>query len=187
MKKVHVRFSCIFSHRSWKTEVFVVSFILSIWAYSFYRFLNIIYQTVAKGKTDTTVSVSAAFNSFDSFYNELTTASSPLGTYYSSLTGIKLLSQYMREEDMAIMLLMLQSFSLTCWRKKFLQIFQSVARHPQLLCWHVATIPSSLRWLTPDPTDPSDPTHLHFSHHRDQSLCAKVGLSPHPDPGKTKL
>ena len=37
MQKVHVRFSYIFSHRSWKTEVFVVSFILSIWAYSFYR------------------------------------------------------------------------------------------------------------------------------------------------------
>ena len=186
-----MRFSCIFSHRSWKTEVFVVSFILSIWAYSFYRFLNIIYQTVAKGKTDTTVSVSAAFNSFDSFYNELTTASSTAGNVlfksHRDKASQPIHAGRLREEDMAIMLLMLQSFSLTCWRKKFLQIFQSVARHPQLLCWHVATIPSSLRWLTPDPSDPSDPTHLHFSHYRDQSLCAKVGLSPHPDPGKTKL
>ena len=118
-----MRFSCIFSHRSWKTEVFVVSFILSIWAYSFYRFLNIIYQTVAKGKTDTTVSVSAAFNSFDSFYNELTTASYVLA---SSTAGNVLFKSHrdkasqpihagrLREEDMAIMLLMLQSFSLTC-------------------------------------------------------------------------
>ena len=135
---------------------------------------------------------SAAFNSFDSFYNELTTASymfwhpQPPGTYYSILTRINLLSQYMLdgwdEQDIAIMLQILQSFSPTCWRKKFLQIFQSVARHPQLLCWHVATIPSSLRWLSPDPSDPSDPS--------DPTLCtvptieikafacAKVGLSP---------
>ena len=117
-----MRFSCIFSHRSWKTEVFVVSFILSIWAYSFYRFLNIIYQTIAKGKTDKTVSVSAAFNSFDSFYNELTTASSTAGNVlfksHRDKASQPIHAGRLREEDMAIMLLMLQSFSLTCWRKK---------------------------------------------------------------------
>ena len=42
----------------------------------FLQVFNKIYQTVARGKIDTNVSVSAAFNSFDSFYNELTTASS---------------------------------------------------------------------------------------------------------------
>merc|ERR1712107_815097 len=34
-------FNTLANHRSWKTEVFVVSFILSIWAYSFYRFFKV--------------------------------------------------------------------------------------------------------------------------------------------------
>ena len=88
----------------------------------FLQVLNRIYQNVAKGKIDTAVLVSAAFNSFDSFYNELTTASSTAGNVlfksHRDKASQPIHAGRLREEDMAIMLLMLQSFSLTCWRKK---------------------------------------------------------------------
>ena len=52
----------------------------------------------------------------------------PPGTYYSSLTVIKLLSQYMLggwdEQDIAIMLMMLQSFSTKCCKKSSCRFFK---------------------------------------------------------------